>query len=1059
MNRILLFLFTLGALGAVALGLLSPSPPPHGPDLPALTNDRRQGQGEKIHPSESVGAKGFGPEEAVFRRKSSNALQERSRVSSSVEAKTRKLLPPERSKTRLTLRILSPTGSPLANTALSIWLRPSKRILSLAFGGRRGTREQGMRRKLSQAQLLRKDAHSGKDGRFALDIEAWEESVIEVLAQHERYAPTVRRKSFKTSEGAFDLGDLRLEPGGKVIGRVLSENGAPIVSAQLLFEPQLRGSWDPRKRAAQALPQHRTDQLGRFELRALPEGFFRFRIETEKYLPWRSQRYRIQKGNEISAGTIRLKLGGSLRGLIHDDRGRPIAGARIRAQPRAAQGPRQGPRQGPGRGRQAQRRTGKGRQQQSPGRPLVTQSDERGRFALQRLPELPLSIEVRHREHLTQRRTRIMASKTPFLEVQMERRLSLRGLVLDAKTGGPLASFGIRARRIGRPKPRPQEIARKRLEQQQKQAARRANALAAKAQREARAREAGAKRPQTKKSPQQIQAEQKRSEQRRQAQEKRRQQFLAQRQKAQQKRDLESRRREQERRYYQQRIGGSGIPPGKIPKAKAWPKGQFELAGLEPGRYLLDVGAPGYVSQAAGPFDLAKGRPLPQIRIRLEQGITLKGVVRNAKTGEALDGVRVELFLPPFQQSLAPKAPISPLLAAIRPQQNKGRRIRDSRTHSDGRFGFEGLRPGSYRLQLRRNDFDKLSIDPFALSRNLGEKELSLELLPGAEIYGKVHSAQELKRGMVQLVSTSGFRRRVGIDKDTGAYSAKGLESGSYFVRLIDQGRKAGQWATFAAAVSRPGADRPDLSVRAGSKHRFDLDASKLSTGAIHGRILIGNKAGRGLIIEARPHEDSLRHLGKNSPLRFVRRMLQQWSRTRSNSKGGYRIEPLLPGVYDLVVQRHTRRERRVLWTQEFSIQGTRPAKLDLSLQLGDLEITALRASDSKPAQLRITLVSSREAGDKPAREWRQMASLRSAQIRKGTARIRELPIGEYRYLVSGGGYRPSEGRSYVGASGGKLQLRVQARKRQPSKRTRPRGASGTRKKPTEGKPKKKKKG
>jgi hypothetical protein len=1075
MSRLFLFCLTLSGLAALALfvgGGWGSRP------LPSQAE-----RGEELELSllpDAEDALDAGPSiegeshaiEAGFRRESGATDEQRPErrqveASSETDAPPPALLPPEQEQGELRLRVLDPGGNPLPGTTVQVWVRPSGRVLQKAFEGRRGPREQRARMQLGKEQQLGKEHRTDKEGRLLLPLEAWPESVIEVLAVHERFAPTALRRSLELdakllaqtraqdlvarqrgskagpSRVPLDFGDLRLEPGGKIVGQIVDKSGAPVADARLLIEPELRGRWDPHRRAFGALEEKRSDKLGHFALDGLPEGRLRFRIESDLHLPWRSDRLRIRKGNEISAGRIQLVRGAQLRGLVRDDRGRPIAQARLRILPRPSSA----------QNKQWQRLPGKKRQEASKewrsveGRPVETRSDAQGRFSVERLPHQSLLVEVRHPEHVTARKSPIDASKTPFLELEMERRLSLRGVVVDARTGGALERYGIKARRIGNPRPTPQQIAQQQLERTQKLAAERAKRAQQSAAR-ARAREASAKkRPARPKSPQQIQREKQREERNRQRAQQTAQKRAQQRNEQQRRQQLQRARKQQEWAYYKQRIGGSGIMPRPVRNERAQPRGEFEIDKLEPGRYVLDISAKGYVPQAAGPFDIAKGRPTPQIRVRLEPGTTASGRISDAITGEALAGAVVELFLPHFQNQEDPRRSLNPLFAAMRPV-SKGRKIKQAKTGQDGRFSFEGLRGGAFHLRVRRADYDREELDNLILSSGQDRSDLDFALTPGAELWGRVHGYEELKRGYVILATTSGQRRQLRIDAKTHEYRAKGLESGEYFVRLGEHGRKGGPFVALVEAVARPGANRPDIALRAGQTRRLDLDATKRSVGAVHGRVLVNGKPGRGLELELEPRADMLSNLGPNDPMGFVRRMVQRWSKDRCNNKGEYRIEPLPPGIYELSVTRRTRRERRVLWTQEVTVQGTRPARMDLALQLGDLEIQALRNKDGKPASLGITLVPAREAADLPPREWRKVAGRRSARIRGGKATLRELPAGEYRYVFYGGGYKAAEGRSYVGAAGSRLDLRVDAQPR----RKKATNSSGAKPKPKQAK-------
>ncbi len=75
--------------------------------------------------------------------------------------------------------------------------------------------------------------------------------------------------------------------------------------------------------------------------------------------------------------------------------------------------------------------------------------------------------------------------------------------------------------------------------------------------------------------------------------------------------------------------------------------GRFKLAGVEPGHYRIDIGAPGHAGDRYEVVLDASGSALDLGTIRLLRGQQIKGVVIAADSAEPLDGVSISVVEPP----------------------------------------------------------------------------------------------------------------------------------------------------------------------------------------------------------------------------------------------------------------------------------------------------------------------------------------------------------------------------------------------------------------------------
>jgi len=110
---------------------------------------------------------------------------------------------------------------------------------------------------------------------------------------------------------------ITLGKGGSISGKVIGPDGSPVRDAVV----EATGN---RGRTV-------TDQNGNFKLEALQEGFYTLYIKAKGLASKYSQKYHIKGETNLSLPAITLSLGGSIRGRLLDEDGRPIKDAEIRA--------------------------------------------------------------------------------------------------------------------------------------------------------------------------------------------------------------------------------------------------------------------------------------------------------------------------------------------------------------------------------------------------------------------------------------------------------------------------------------------------------------------------------------------------------------------------------------------------------------------------------------------------------------------------------------------------------------------------------------------------------
>ena len=207
-------------------------------------------------------------------------------------------------------RLVDPEGRPVAGA------RVSTANLDLRLQGRNG----------------RAVAESDAEGRFRLGpLEPCFRSDYVLTAEAEGLVGlTTPRGEYTVYPGAdHDLGAIRLDPGRVFTGTVLDADGTPragvavAVSVARLVRGHSGGDAYPKATV-------QTDEEGWFRTAPLPVGRLGLAVEAPgRQLTTRTTA--IRPGGAEDLGPITLAAGVDLAGVVRDEEGRPVAGARVLA--------------------------------------------------------------------------------------------------------------------------------------------------------------------------------------------------------------------------------------------------------------------------------------------------------------------------------------------------------------------------------------------------------------------------------------------------------------------------------------------------------------------------------------------------------------------------------------------------------------------------------------------------------------------------------------------------------------------------------------------------------
>src|SRR5690606_3431308 len=170
------------------------------------------------------------------------------------------------------------------------------------------------------------------------------------------------------------------------------------------------------------------------------------------------------------------------------------------------------------------------------------------------------------------------------------------------------------------------------------------------------------------------------------------------------------------------------------------PGGRFRIDDLNPGAWLFELSAPGYVPVVHGPVEVAVGTSRDDLVFRLERGVEIDGRVVDAKTGAAVADAQVTLSLP-RQEGTRDPGPLD----FFRGNQARGTRLEETRTDRDGRFRLGPWRGGTYALSVEAEGYPGFVQEDFAIG-SAAATDLRIALDPGARVYGIVHGLPDGQR-------------------------------------------------------------------------------------------------------------------------------------------------------------------------------------------------------------------------------------------------------------------------------------------------------------------------
>ncbi|MBL8727277.1 MAG: carboxypeptidase regulatory-like domain-containing protein [Planctomycetes bacterium] len=817
-------------------------------------------------------------------------------------------------------------------------------------------------------------------GRFAFQGQAFRSLRVSLQVLHAGHAPGLFEKDVGDVEGEVDLGDLVIERGGELVGRVTDLEGNGIPGATVKLQPENGNRMRFLRDREQLLADTTTDNNGFFRRPNVSAGDWSVAAEAKMHTEGRSSVFAVENEQTLELDDIRLGPGFEVTGIVTRMDNRPVAKAIV-----TLRGARDGGR-GPG------------------GRDHRATTDEQGRFFLEHLPGVPLRLDVRADGYLPYQVEQVDPRLGQPLLVTLLDGLRITGTVLDAD-GAPVSAFAVRAVRLrGLPVP----------------------GMAATDPAELFARMRSGDLSDTDREAIRAQIEQFRGG------------------------------ADDPRRGRQDgggRQGGGGGRQGgggarDLGPAEAHPAGRFEVPGLQEGVYELHVQSAEHARYRSEEVELRLGNAAPELRIVLDRGIYVAGIVRDERDipiANAHVSLRTPAPVRPGRNATADGG--TPDLQAIGrtfARQFAGAQLNiEVTTNVDGEFVLKHVPRGSYRLQADADGYADASIEPFELANDRSGVMLRLGTL-GA-IVGHVRGLAEGEHAEARIAAVptnmgdggpgmfrgrgqgGGGPFRTGTIQADGSYRIDGLEAGDYVVR---------SWIGSPQELMRTlgpqlfaGTLTADVAVRSGEETRWDVAVQRAEVGVVAGSVLHNGAPGAGLQVELTREDSGATADTGNGDANGPRGGgpggpggRGMWgNRTQQATvaaSGRFRIEDVPAGTYRLRIQ--SGRRGGLLHEESVQVIANATTERQLTLQTVGIAGSVGRddGGDVKELVGRVSLLPGLDALPEDLAAWQREHPSFDARLQNGEFRFDAIQPGSYLLVVNVRGRERTSQPIVVGAGG-----------------------------------------
>jgi RNA polymerase sigma-70 factor (ECF subfamily) len=338
------------------------------------------------------------------------------------------------------------------------------------------------------------------------------------------------------------------------------------------------------------------------------------------------------------------------------------------------------------------------------------------------------------------------------------------------------------------------------------------------------------------------------------------------------------------------RLRGAGRGRGEVGRIDLAGGGRFNVDGLQPGEYRIEIEAPGHVRAVSEPIRADAATPTP-LTIALQRAVPLHGRVRDAATGAPIAGALVEI-------------------APLRDHDERLLPVDAQRTDADGRFASSALAAGPCTLRISAPAHGTKILEHTL--RDDGH-ELDIQLDAGAQIAGRVLDHRPGQRGLVVAMHESGSRRTTPIDAQTGSFELRHLAGGEHELHV--------EWSAGEPRGHNRG--ESTVQVQAGGVLHFDLASVDPRCATVRGTVA-GATAPVTIVLQPLHGAEHADAEPRGNPGRM----------RRPEADGSFLFEDVPPATYSLEVRLGAERGARgdVLYREELDVPATATVERTLDL-------------------------------------------------------------------------------------------------------------------------------
>lgn len=841
--------------------------------------------------------------------------------------------------------------------------------LDFGRGGRGGGPGGGFGGQGGRQRRVPDPVTTDQEGRFAFQGQTFRNLRVSLQVAHEQHAPGTFDKDVGNVAAEVELGDLVLQNGGEIRGRVTDLEGNGIPAAEVRLSPENNNTLRFVRDRERMLPSLQTDTNGYFRRMHVAAGDWSVTATAKAHTEGRSGTFAVEEDQAVDIENIRLGPGYEITGTVRDARGEPIAKAAVAMQAErnrgnggGAAGP--GAANGPGGGgRGGMAFAGMGREHRAT-------TDERGNFFLEHLPGSPMRVSVDADGFLDLRVEGVDPKLGQPLQLTMQDGLRIDGLVRDGD-GAAVTRFAFRAVRLrGLPQPgsdnggNPMDFGGGRGGPGR--------------QGQGQDRQGGGDR----------------------------------------QGDLD-----RPERHAEGRFRATGLQEGvyevhvQSPDHARYQSPEIELRAGAPVAELQVTLDGGYF--VAGAVVDHEGNPVANARVTMRAPSPFDTMGPGRMRGRGNNGNGGAPAAGNVGRPAAADAGQAPDFAAAgREMQRAANGVQlqfETNTDAEGAFVIKHAPRGTYRLQAEARGRAMVRTEPFELVADRSAQQLQLGALGilAGTVRGLAES--ELGEARVGAVSIDGGNANFGMGRGRGgqgggqgpfaqatvaadgSYRFDELTPGSYVVRC---------WVGSPQDLMRElmpqfmsGQLTADVVVQAGQETRFDLQVTRPQLGTVAGSVMVNGAPASGYAVELSRIDDTNTTPAAGMPMGRGGRGGGRNQATVS-STGRFQIEKVAVGRYRLRVQAEQR--GGTLHEEEVFVALDRTTEIAISLQTHSLR-GAVSAADAAATDLngRVQLLPGLTEVPENLNTWTRENTSYDARLQGGTFQFEAIKPGSYLLVLS----------------------------------------------------------